>query len=161
MKTFEPGVASEPYRPDREQVRTFINQQVIGVLSTLGADGAPHAATVAFSAVKDGNLIVGTDENSEKSHNIDRDGRVAVTITDPEKRYTLQLQAHARKLAEQAFIALYATEHYALRPESLPFKDTPGQCHILLVPTSMKFSDCSVSPWEVTRFEKDAGYNTK
>jgi general stress protein 26 len=110
------------------------------------------SATVAFSVSKAGELIVGTSESSNKSQNVDRDPRVAVTITDAERRHTLQLQGLARKLSKAAFEADYAEEHYRQRPQSLPFKDDPGQCHIAITPTRMKFSDVSVFPWVITEY---------
>lgn len=153
MQIFDPSSREAAYRPTREQVSEFIEQQVIGVLSTLDAEGAPMSATVAFSTTQDGGLIVGTAEASHKSQNIDGDDRVAVTVTDAERRYTVQLQGTAHKLGQHAFEATYAERHYSQRPESLPFRDKPGECHILISPTHVRFSDCSVSPWVTTEYD--------
>jgi general stress protein 26 len=152
MKTYDPNTSGEGFRPTREQVSEFIKGQVLGVISTLDSNGAPMSATVAFSVTPDGELIVGTSETSHKSQNIDGDPRVAVTITDPAKRYTLQLQGKAQKVTEETFEAKYAEDHYGQRPQSLPFKDKPGQCHILITPAHMRFSDCSTNPWAITEF---------
>jgi general stress protein 26 len=153
MKTQE-KIAGEGWRPSREEVNQFIQDQVIGVVSTLDETGAPMSATVAFSVSKEGELLIGTSEASNKSKNVDRDPRVAVTITDAERRQTLQVQGMARKLSKVAFEADYAEEHYRQRPQSLPFKDDPGQCHIAITPTRMKFSDVSVFPWVVTQYSE-------
>lgn len=143
----------DAFRPTRNELSDFIVSQVIGVLSTLDSSGAPMSATVAFSVTETGKLLVGTSETSAKSQNIDRDPRVAVTMTDVGTRYTMQLQGRARKLDSREFAEQYAERHYRQRPESLPFKDKPGQCHILITPTRIKFSDCGVSPWAVTEFD--------
>lgn len=153
MRNFDPSANHDAFRPTPAQVNEFIQEQVLGVLSTLDSEGAPMGATVALSTTLDGNILVGTSESSHKSQNIDGDSRVAITVTDPERRYTLQLQGTARKLGQQAFEAMYAEEHFRQRPQSLPFKDEPGQCHILIAPTHIRFSDCSVNPWVVTEFE--------
>ena len=152
MQTFDENNTAEGFRPTREQLNEFIKGQVIGVISTLDENGAPMSATVAFSVTEGNDLMVGTSETSHKSQNVDRDSRVAVTITDAAKRYTMQLQGTARKVNEETFMAVYAEAHFGQRPESLPFKDKPGQCHILITPTHIRFSDCSVNPWAITEF---------
>ncbi len=81
------------------------------------------SATVAFSVTSNGELILGTSEASHKSQNVDHDNRVAVTVTDPDRRHTMQMQGTARKLSREEFEAEYAEEHYRQRPQSLPFKD--------------------------------------
>ncbi len=153
MKTYDPTNGGEAFRPTREQVNEFIQQVIIGVLSTVDADGAPMGATVAFSTTANGCLLVGTQESSRKSRNISGDPRVAATITDADRRYTLQLEGIARKLSSAEFERNYAAEHYRQRPESLPFKDRPGECHILVEPLHIRFADCNASPWVTTEFD--------
>jgi len=140
------------WTPTHEELNNWLRAQELCVFSSLDATGAPMSATVAFSVTTDGDLIIGTDESSRKSGNVDRDGRVAMTITDPVRRVTCQLQGNAEKLSREVFEEKYAEEHYRLRPKSLPFKDAPGQCHILIKPTHIKFSDVRGFPWTVTEF---------
>lgn len=153
MKTYDSTSNGKAFHPTREQVNEFIQATVIGVLSTLDSDGAPMGATVAFSTTANGCLLVGTQASSRKSQNISGDPRVAVTITDADKRYTLQLEGIARKLTSEEFERDYAAEHYRQRPESLPFKDRPGECHILVEPLHIRFADCNASPWVTTEFD--------
>jgi len=143
---------AEGWRPTRDEVNDFLRAQVLCVLSTLDETGAPQGATVAFSVARSGELIIGTAETSHKSRNIDHDGRVAVTVTDAGERFTVQLQGIARKLTEEEFNTQYSDEHYAQRPESLPFKDEPGQAHIAITPRSIRFSDCNPHSWAITEF---------
>lgn len=154
MKIQDKSGNAEAFRPTRVQLNDWLRQQVLCVFSTLDATGAPMSATVAFSVTLDGKLIVGTDVNSRKSKNIDRDGRVAMTITDADDRKTVQLQGYAEKISEEVFAKKYETEHYRLRPQSLPFKDAPGQCHILITPHHIKFSDVGSRPWAITEFDR-------
>lgn len=149
MKTFNPDNEQQGWQPSRPEVNLWLKTQVLCSLATLDVGGAPDIATVAFSETHEGDFIVGTSQGSHKSQNIDRDNRVAMVVTDPEQRYTVQIKGVAKKLSTTAFAAL-ADEHYAQRPESLPFKDEPGQAHILIEPQSIRFSDCSVSPWLIT-----------
>lgn len=142
----------EAFRPTRDELNEWLKGQILCVLSTLDESGAPMGVTVAFSVTKGGELLIGTSETSRKSQNIDRDDRVAVTVTDSEERMTAQIQGIANKLPQDIFEHDYADEHYSQRPESLPFKDEPGQCHILIAPKHIRFSDVSVFPWVVTEF---------
>lgn len=152
MKTQNLNESQPGWQPTREEVNHFLRGQILCTLSTLDETGAPQGATVAFSVAESGELIIGTSEESRKAHNIENDNRVAVTVTDSYERYTVQIQGIARKLAEAAFAAEYSDEHYAQRPESLPFKDEPGQTHIAVTPQTIRFSDCNPHPWMVTEF---------
>lgn len=155
MKTQNLNETQTGWRPTREELNEFLKGQILCTFSTLDATGAPQGATVAFSVAKSGELIIGTNETSRKAQNVEHDGRVAVTVTDAGERFTVQIQGSARKLDEATFIAEYADEHYAQRPESLPFKDLPGQAHIIVTPKVIRFSDCNPHPWVVTEFVDD------
>jgi hypothetical protein len=89
---------------------------------------------------------------SRKALNIGHDSRVAYEVTDPEKRYTVQFEGIARKLAKSEF-AQREKAHFEKLPGSLPFKDIEGQAYFLLQPLWVRFSDCSVHPWAVTEFQ--------
>ena len=152
MKIQDKSGEVEAFRPTRDELNEWLKGQVICTLSTLDETGAPMGATVAFSVTASGEMLIGTSETSHKSQNIDRDDRVAVTVTDSDERMTAQIQGVARKLSQDAFERDYADEHYSQRPESRPFKDEPGQCHILVTPKHIRFSDCRPHPWVVTEF---------
>lgn len=141
------------WQPTRNEVSDWLREQELCVFSTLDETGAPMSATTAFSVTTDGRLIVGTDEASRKSNNVDRDSRVAMTVTDPVRRVTVQLQGMAEKIPHDIFERDFEAEHYRLRPKSLPFKDEPGQCHILITPQHIKFSDVRPHPWVITEFD--------
>lgn len=155
MKTQDINEVNAGWRPTREELNEFLKGQILCTLSTLDATGAPQGATVAFSVAETGEFIIGTSETSRKAQNVERDERVAVTVTDASERFTAQIQGLARKLTEAEFVAEYADEHYAQRPESLPFKDLPGQTHILVTPRMIRFSDCNPHPWMITEFIDD------
>ena len=153
MRTFDPNNSAEGFVPTRDQVDDFLISQKLASLATLTNDGSPTVARVAFSVTEGHELIIGTSADSRKSRNMNRDPRVAVEVTDPERRYTVQIEGFARLLAQAAFEAEYAERHYAQRPESLPFRDEPGQAHFLITPDYLRFSDCSVKPWLLTELD--------
>lgn len=154
MKIQDKSGNIEGFRPSRDELNEWLRGQVLGTFSTLDETGAPMGATVAFSVTEAGELLIGTSETSHKSQNVDRDERVALTVTDSNERMTAQIQGTAWKLAQTAFELNYADEHYRQRPESLPFKDEPDQCHILVTPKHIRFSDCRPHMWVITEFTK-------
>lgn len=54
------------------------------VVTTIGRDGAPHAAPVRMN-LEDGALRFETNSDSQKLRNIDRDPRVAILVHGPPK----------------------------------------------------------------------------
>jgi len=153
MQIQERDGSVEGFHPSREEVNAWLREQVLCSFATLDETGAPNLATVAFTVTRAGELLIGTSETSRKSQNVSSDNRVAVVVTDSERRITLQLEGTARMLTKEDFDASYAEEHYRQRPESLPFRDIPGQTHILVTPTHIKFSDCRPHPWVITEFD--------
>lgn len=151
MKTEGKSEVSKGWRPTRAELSEFLLKQPVCVLSSLSEDGAPQSATVAFSETKDGQFIIGTSVTSRKSHNIDNDSRVALNVTDVEARHTVQMGGLARKLMPEEF-ADYEDFHYEQLPASRPFKDQPGQVHIIIQPNYIRFSDCSAYPWLLTEY---------
>jgi len=137
-----------------KEIEAFLNTQQLGRIATIGPEGQPQLANVAFSQNHKLELVIGTSASSRKARNIERDSRVAFEATDPEKRYTVQFEGNARRLSHEEFDAR-AQDHFNKLPGSLPFKDIPGQAYFLLEPTWVRFSDCSVRPWAITELEFD------
>jgi hypothetical protein len=139
------------WHPTKHEVVGFLNTQQLGRIATLGSNGQPQIANVAFSQNDALELIIGTSETSRKAINIMRDSRVAFEATDPEKRYTVQFEGNAHRLSPEEFESR-SKAHFEKLPGSLPFKDITGQAHFLLKPTWVRFSDCSGASWVVTEF---------
>jgi nitroimidazol reductase NimA-like FMN-containing flavoprotein (pyridoxamine 5'-phosphate oxidase superfamily) len=66
--------------PLRHEVRTLLEQQVLGVLSTHGPEG-PHASLVAFVAGQDlQTIVLATPKTTRKYANLEGDPRVALLV---------------------------------------------------------------------------------
>ena len=140
-------------QPSRSQLSEFLRTQTTCTIATVDSEGAPNAATVAFSETRDGQFIIGTSAKSRKASNIDNDQRVALVITNTDRRYTVQLEGVARKLTAEEF-APYSDDHYQQLPSSRPYKDAPGQVDIIVKPSHIRFSDCSGYPWVTTDYDQ-------
>lgn len=151
MKTQDMTQGRQGLKPTKAELYAWLEKQILCVLATQGEGGYPNAATVAFSQTDDLAFVIITDGASRKAANIAANPRVAMTVTNEDDRYTLQLEGDAKKLSWDEFDA-YAEYHYKKLPFSLPFKDIPGQTPFLITPTHMRFSDVSVRPWELTEY---------
>jgi predicted pyridoxine 5'-phosphate oxidase superfamily flavin-nucleotide-binding protein len=141
----------QAFRPTKAEVVAFLDTLPLCVLASLDGTGQPQAATVAFSQTDNLEFVVGTDESSRKALNIVNDDRVAVVVTDPMLRYTVQAEGTARKVTAEEFDA-YAQRHFEKLPASAPFRDVEGQCYFVVTPQWLRFSDCNPHPWVLTTF---------
>lgn len=150
MKTQDMAPGREGWKPTKQEVVEFLGTQNLCVIATLAVDGRPQTATVAFSESPNLEIIIGTDINSRKSQNMQREGRVALTITDPENRMTVQIEGLALLITKESFAEKYSTRHYEKLPFSMPFKDIKEQVNFVITPTWVRFSDCRPYPWVTT-----------
>jgi len=56
-------------------------------LATLMPDGSPQVSPVWIDTAADGKIIVNSARGRRKDQNIERDRRVALSVTDPDKPY--------------------------------------------------------------------------
>lgn len=152
MQEFDPNNIREGWRPTSQELGEFLRGQTLCSIATIDAEGKPSIARVAFSVSEAGEFIIGTSEASRKAENIAANSAVALETTDENKRYTVQAEGLARAVEAEEFNEVYADEHYNQLPASRPFKDQPGQVHFVITPTWLRFSDCSVQPWQLTEY---------
>ena len=69
-----------------ERYRDLFTKKAFAHVATVGRDGAPQVTPVWIDY--DGqHVLVNTAANRQKDHNLQRDGRVAMSITDPDNAY--------------------------------------------------------------------------
>ena len=138
--------------PTKQDLIEFLDSQILCVISSNGEVGYPNSATVAFSSNDNLELVIGTSSKSRKAANFARDNKVALTITDADRRWTVQLEGDVSPLSWEEFEANYSEKHYKKLPFSLPFKDLPDQTNFRIVPTHLKLTEANKKPWQVTEF---------
>ena len=70
-----------------EKARALISRPVLASLATLNPDGSPQITPLWVD--RDGDDVVfNTSQSRKKTRNLERDGRVAVTVIDPDDRHT-------------------------------------------------------------------------
>ena len=138
--------------PTKQDLIDFLDSQSLCTISSNGEGGYPNSATVAFSSNDNLEFIIGTNAKSRKASNFGRDNKVAMTITDAERRWTVQLEGDVSPLSWEEFEVTYSQKHYKKLPFSLPFKDIPDQTNFRIIPTHIKLTEANKKPWVVTEF---------
>lgn len=138
--------------PSKQDLTDFLDSQMLCDISSIGEGGFPNSATVAFSSNDQLEFVIGTSTKSRKAANFERDSKVSMTITDAEKRWTVQLEGNVSELSWDDFEAKFSEKHYKKLPFSLPFKDLPDQTNFLIVPVHIKLTEANKKPWVVTEF---------
>src|SRR3954462_2434045 len=87
------------WQPTKGDLLAFLATQNLCAIATIDDQGWPSVARVAFSENHALELMIGTAMTSRKYANLDRNPRVAIEVTDPEPRLTMQYQGRARQLA--------------------------------------------------------------
>ncbi len=137
-----------------EQLEKLLSTQLLCTIASLGDDGYPNAASVAFSHTADLTFIFSTDDSTRKAANIARNSKVAITVTDIESRVTMQAEAIATKLSREEFSEQYEAYHFEKLPFTRFFKDIPTMSFYILKPVHIKLTDINEKPWRVTEINR-------
>jgi uncharacterized pyridoxamine 5'-phosphate oxidase family protein len=88
----------------KEYILDFLQQQHVGVVSSIDSSGNPNSATVYFIVDEDYNFYFPTRPGSRKYTNISDNPNVSFTTTDAKGMTTVQLTGVAEEVAETAAI---------------------------------------------------------
>lgn len=127
----------------RTLVRTFLASQLLCVVSTMGADGTPESALVAFSETPDLDIVFGTSHDARKYANLTSNPHVSFVIGFG--KTTLQVEGIAR-MATGEEEERCRTIHTTKNPASLKYAHDPKQRFFVTRPTWMRLTDTSTHP---------------
>ena len=71
-----------------EKARALISRPVLASLATLNPDGSPQITPLWVDLDGD-DVVFNTAQHRKKARNLERDGRVAVTVIDPDDQYNV------------------------------------------------------------------------
>ena len=77
-------------------VFSFLNQQTIGVISTVANDNTPESASLNYLVDVDWNIYIITNRDSRKAQNISQNNHVAFVVGAADIPHTVQIQADAQ-----------------------------------------------------------------
>jgi PPOX class probable F420-dependent enzyme len=75
-----------PKRYSKAEWQRFLKGRHVAVLGTVGADGSPLLTPIWY-LYRGGQILMRTDKQSVKTHNIERDPRVSVCVQDERPPY--------------------------------------------------------------------------
>lgn len=127
---------------DQKTIQQFLRSQPLATLSTVGSNGAPESALVAFLELENFEIVFETFYDARKYANLSKNPAVAlVTGWDPDTHITFQYEGAATEIPEketETYIQLFlqkdtpCTEIFLRNPKVRLFK---------IAPTWLRYSD--------------------
>ena len=114
------------------EVRALLEGATFAHLATLTADGSPNS-TAIWAGLEGDDIVFFTQEGSLKARNMERDKRVAISITDHDDPYqTAQLRGVVKEV-RGAEAAHALSDELALRYTGEPFPYHPPTSRLYVV----------------------------
>lgn len=125
---------------DWNDVRPYFDRPVVAHIATLLPDGAPHSVPV-WVGVEGEELAVFMEEGSRKDRNLQRDPRIALSVTDPEEPLSMaEVRGRvARRLTGEA--AQELVDRIALKYTGEPYDIRSGMAAFLIRPERFRARD--------------------
>jgi PPOX class probable F420-dependent enzyme len=124
-----------------DEIRAVLEQRVFVHVATLMEDGSPHVSPVWVEHAGD-KVLINTSEGRLKDRNLRRDGRVALSVTDPDNPYrNILIRGRVEELTPDG--ADEQIDRLAMKylgEETYPFRQ-PGEVRIKVVIDPEKVSD--------------------
>lgn len=132
---------------DQKQIiRDFLKNRKHMIIAT-ESNGIPEAALVGFAAMEDLNLVFGTDTTTRKFQNIQNNSRVAIVVTDDERR-TVQFEGVVSVLIGQE-LAEYKKVYFTKIPNAQKYEDKPNQIYLKVMPIWLRYTEFKDNNYDV------------
>lgn len=127
-----------------DDVKQFLNQFETCVISTVGDNLQPEAATVGFSVDDDFKILIATNKKTRKAANLEKNNKVALVVGFDGPR-TVQIEGEAVKIDVEEN-ADRINLHYEKVPAAKKFAGQSGQSYYLISPTWLRFTNYTQNP---------------
>jgi len=125
----------------------FANSCSLGVVSTLGPQGAPQSALVGIAVTGQMEIVFDTVERSRKFANLMRDPHVAL-VAGWQGEVTLQLEGTAR-LISSTELGPYHEAYFRKFPDGPARLKWEGISYFVITPKWIRYSDYNQSSPEI------------
>lgn len=117
----------------------FLDEHDTCVLATVSADGKPQSATVGFSFGDDFSILIGTNKETRKYHNLQTNTEISlvVGVTGPK---TVQYEGIVKEVTAED-LSGRLNRHFQKVPGAKRFVGDSGQRYFLITPTWLRFTD--------------------
>lgn len=123
--------------------KEFLGSQLFCVVSTIGDDGSPQSAFVAFSESDNLEVAFGTFVDSRKFRNVERDPRVSIVVSGDDK--TLQIEGVARVAMDDEEARVRA-QHLAKNPSAKKYAYDSRESFVIVTPRWLRYTDFTTDP---------------
>ncbi|SRR6266404_1657895 len=135
---------------DKQLLFQFLSGCSLGVLSSLGPNGAPQSALVGIAVTPELELVFDTVEKSRKFGNIGRDPRVAFVI-GWQGEITVQYEGAARQISSTE-LGPYHQIYFRKFTDGPSRLKWEGITYYVVTPKWIRYSDYNQTPAEIIEF---------
>lgn len=136
---------------DRIGVFRFLETCGLGVVSTLGPEGAPQSALVGIAATPELQVVFDTVESSRKYGNLMRDSRISL-VAGWQGEITVQLEGLARRISSTE-LGPYHEVYFRKFPDGPARLKWEGIAYFVIAPRWIRYSDYNQGPPEILEFQ--------
>jgi hypothetical protein len=135
---------------DRPLLFQFLDGRGLGVVSSLGPDGAPQSALVGIAITPELEIVFDTVKKARKFTNIARDPRVALVI-GWEGEITVQYEGVARQISSTE-LGPYHEIYFRKFTDGPARLKWEGITYYVVTPKWIRYCDYNQSPPEIVEF---------
>ena len=135
---------------NRRDLHAFMIQHRLGVVSSIGPDGAPQSALVGIAASTDIEIVFDTTTSTRKYANLVARPRCSVVVGWTGEQ-TVQLEGVAEELVGSELERLRAV-YFDAWPDGPSRLKWPGITHFVIRPTWIRYSDFAQDPAVIVEF---------
>lgn len=121
----------------KKQITDFLNEFILGTISTVTPDNKPESAYVGFTHNNDLQLIVGTSNKTRKYQNLQQNANVAFVVASTKGE--VQYEGSASEISETEYDNLVASGVFTHLPGIQKYRNDPNQVYLLIKPTWLRF----------------------
>lgn len=125
-------------------IKDFIAERKRLVLATAGVDGSPEAALVAYGDTPEGEIVIGTSNQTRKYANILKRNYVAVVV-GWEAGQSVQMEGYIRILRAEEYDS-YIDYHLTKSPGAERYRDMEDQVYLIFKPGWARYVDIATEP---------------
>jgi general stress protein 26 len=140
------------------RISTFLSKHQIASLTTLLADGTPHAAAIHFSyRAEPLEFYFLTKDTSRKVEGLQSAARVAASVVvgfSDDELITLQLDGEVERVIDAERIAELQQIHFEKNPDTARYKENPAYIFLVFKPRWWRFTDYNTRPATILSSEQ-------
>lgn len=122
---------------NRQQLKAFMDEHFLCVLSTVSEDLRSESAYVGFISNEGYEIIIGTSNQSRKYKNLTRNRAVSIVIADTTGE--VQYEGKAEVITPENYETLIAENSFKKLPGLEKYRNDPTQVYLRIRPTWIRF----------------------